>query len=142
MGASQSFLLKSTYDMLPTPANLVRWKISEDDKCECGKVGTLRHILSACPIGLIERYTWRHNQVLQVFFKYMKEKILEINENLCPLFFTKFLFFHQMIALQKLRKMFFISPKKLFSFSRYSNFCSFFPYFPHFPDSKGQMKVE
>ena len=29
--------------------------------------------------------------------------------------------FHQMIALQKLWKMFFISSKKLFSFSRYSN---------------------
>ena len=34
--------------------------------------------------------------------------------------FIKFLFFHQMIALQKLWKMFFISSKKLFSFLRYS----------------------
>ena len=42
----------------------------------------------------------------------------------------------------KTMKMFFISSKKLFSFSRYSNFCSFFPSFPHFPDSKGQMEVE
>ena len=32
-------------------------------------------------------------------------------------------FFHQMIVLQKLWKMLFISSKKLFSFSRYSNFC-------------------
>ena len=52
------------------------------------------------------------------------------------------LFFHQMIGLQKLWKMFFISSKKLFSFSRYSDFCNFFPSFPHFPDSKGQMEVE
>ena len=37
---------------------------------------------------------------------------------------------HQMIALQKLWKMFFISSKKLFAFSRYSNFCiSVFPSF-------------
>ena len=37
---------------------------------------------------------------------------------------------HQMIALQKLWKTFFISSKKLFSFSRYSNFCIFvFPSF-------------
>ena len=35
----------------------------------------------------------------------------------------KFLFFHQMIAFQKLWKMLFISSKKLFSFSRYSIFC-------------------
>ena len=43
--------------------------------------------------------------------------------------FIKFLFFHQMIALQKLWKMLFISSKKLFSFSRYSffYFCSFLP---------------
>ena len=36
--------------------------------------------------------------------------------------FIKFVFFHQMIALQKLWKMLFISSKKLFSFSRYSIF--------------------
>ena len=37
---------------------------------------------------------------------------------------------HQMIALSKLWKMFFISFKKLFSFSRYSDFCiSIFPSF-------------
>ena len=37
---------------------------------------------------------------------------------------------HQMIALQKLWKMFFIPSKKLFSLSRYSNFCiSIFPLF-------------
>ena len=39
-------------------------------------------------------------------------------------------------------KMFFISSKKLFSFSGYSNFCCFFSSFPHFPDSKGQAEVE
>ena len=39
-------------------------------------------------------------------------------------------FYHQMIALQKLWKMFFISSKELFSFSRYSIFCvSIFPFF-------------
>ena len=42
----------------------------------------------------------------------------------------KFFFFHQMIALQKLLKMLFISSKKLFSFSRYSYFCiSVLPFF-------------
>ena len=34
-----------------------------------------------------------------------------------------FFIFHQMKALKKLSKMFFISSKKPFSFSRYSNFC-------------------
>ena len=42
--------------------------------------------------------------------------------------FYQIFIFHQTIALQKLRKMFFISSKKLFSFSRYSDFCiSIFP---------------
>ena len=42
--------------------------------------------------------------------------------------FYQIFIFHHMIALQKLWEMF-ISPKKLFLFSRYSNFCKFvFPY--------------
>ena len=44
--------------------------------------------------------------------------------------FWQIFIFDQMIALQKLRKMPFISSKKLFSFSRYLNFCiSIFPSF-------------
>ena len=43
-----------------------------------------------------------------------------------PLFFIKFLFFHQIIALQKQWETFFIWSKKLFSFSIYSNFYNFF----------------
>ena len=48
--ARLSFLVKSTYDMVPSPANLVRWKVSEDIKCQRGQYETLRHILSACPL--------------------------------------------------------------------------------------------
>ena len=36
--------------------------------------------------------------------------------SLCPLFFIKFLFFRQMIAIQKLGKMFFLLSKKLFPY--------------------------
>ena len=47
-------------------------------------------------------------------------------ETLLKLVSTIFInFFYQMIALQKLWKMFFISSKKLFSFLRYSIFCIF-----------------
>ena len=63
-------------------------------------------------------------------------------ESLCLLFSIKFLFFHQMLGLQKLWKMLFISSKRLFSFLRYSIFRNFCPSFPHFPDSKVQMEVE
>ena len=44
--------------------------------------------------------------------------------------FHQIFIFHQMIALQKLWKMFFISSKKLFLFLRYLNFCIFI--FPSF----------
>ena len=44
--------------------------------------------------------------------------------------FYQFFIYHQIIALQKIWKIFFISSKKLFSFSRYSSFCIFvFPIF-------------
>ena len=66
---------------------------------------------------------------------YEKKILVKANSLFC----IKFVFFHQMIALQKLWKIFFISSKQLFSFSRYSNFYNFFPCFPHFPDSKGQI---
>jgi hypothetical protein len=70
-----SFMLNSVYDQLATPANLVRWKLSDDAKCaECSSKGTLKHILSACTKSL-GRYTWRHNQVLEKFEKICLEMV-------------------------------------------------------------------
>ena len=51
-----------------------------------------------------------------------RQQIID-SSKLVSAIFIKFLFFHQMIALQKLRKMLFISSKKLFSLLRYSIFC-------------------
>jgi hypothetical protein len=61
-----SVLLRSVYDMLPTPANLSRWKLSEDSSCVlCKEKGTLQHIMSSCQKALGQgRYRWRHDQVL------------------------------------------------------------------------------
>ena len=50
----KGFLIKSTYNVLPSPANLVRWKVTDDDRCRCGEYGTLRHALSGCIMGLGE----------------------------------------------------------------------------------------
>ena len=48
----------------------------------------------------------------------------------CAAIFPQIFISHQMIALQKIWKMYFISSKKLFSFSRYSSFSIFvFPSF-------------
>ena len=71
-----SFLLRSTYDVLPSPVNLVRWKVQEVDKCRCGKLGTMKYILSNCHLAL-NRYTWRHNEVLRVIIEMAKEQVEE-----------------------------------------------------------------
>ena len=62
-----SFLLRSVYDLLPSPANLHRWGKRDDPTCQlCGKIGTLEHTLSSCQTALTQgRYRWRHDKVLQ-----------------------------------------------------------------------------
>ena len=62
------FLVKSVYDLLPTPQNKNVWFNTEENKCLlCGGVGTLNHILSSCKVALSQgRYTYRHNKVLRV----------------------------------------------------------------------------
>ncbi|XP_072048571.1 uncharacterized protein [Amphiura filiformis] len=48
-----SFLCRSTYDLLPTPANLSVWYEDKTDCCNaCGKKRTLQYILSACTPAL------------------------------------------------------------------------------------------
>jgi hypothetical protein len=62
------FLLRSVYDLLPSPANLHRWSLTENPDCPlCKKRGTLEHILSSCSIALKQgRYRWRHDKVLRM----------------------------------------------------------------------------
>ena len=61
-----SMLLRYVYDLLPTPSNLQKLKITESGNCNlCGKRGTLEHVLASCGASL-QKYTWRHNQVLAV----------------------------------------------------------------------------
>ena len=89
--ARTSFLLRATYDTLPSPANLVRWKIAKDDMCACGNnKGTLKHILTSCPWGLNKpigsgRYLWRHNQVLELIVEALEKRFAEMAQNNSPL---------------------------------------------------------
>ena len=61
-----SFLLKSVYDVLPSPTNLRTWGLTDDPSCKlCGKPANLEHVLASCSTALTDgRYTWRHDQVL------------------------------------------------------------------------------
>ena len=73
-----SFLLRSTFDTLPSPRNLVRWKLSDDDQCKCGKTATMKHVLSNCGLAL-RRYEWRHNEVLKIIFEEVQRHIEKSN---------------------------------------------------------------
>ncbi|XP_076113419.1 uncharacterized protein LOC143081070 [Mytilus galloprovincialis] len=67
-GYRLSFLLRSVYDVLPSPSNLYTWGLIEDPTCTLckDKPASLQHVLSACPVALKdERYTWRHDSVLK-----------------------------------------------------------------------------
>ena len=61
------FCLASTFDVLPLPSNIRRWKISTDTACTlCKKdVCTTAHILGACKVAPKQgRYTFRHDGVI------------------------------------------------------------------------------
>ena len=62
-----SFLLQSTFDTLPSPANLCRWHIPAENICFlCNKkICTTAHVLSACNVALAQgRFTYRHDSIL------------------------------------------------------------------------------
>ena len=62
-----SFLIKVVYDFLPTPVNLHAWVLTTSDQCRaCGKTASLKHILTGCEYAL-GSYTWKHNEVLEIF---------------------------------------------------------------------------
>ena len=68
-----SFLLHSTYDLLPNATNLKLWGYTNSDLCLLCKCdwGILCHILSACPQSL-QMYTWGHNKVLEVIIELLR----------------------------------------------------------------------
>ena len=70
------FLVRSVYDLLPSPTNLLMWNLSDDPSCPlCKKTATLQHILSSCNVALTQgRYTWRHNKVLRELADVLERK--------------------------------------------------------------------
>ncbi|XP_069114448.1 uncharacterized protein [Argopecten irradians] len=61
------FLLRSIYDLLPSPTNLHRWGLTETPDCPlCNRPGNLALVLSGCNVALTQgRYRWRHDKVLR-----------------------------------------------------------------------------
>ena len=62
-----SFPIKAIYVVLPKPVNLHAWGLTTSDRCRaCGKTASLKHILTECEYAQ-RSYTWRHNEVLEIF---------------------------------------------------------------------------
>ena len=75
---SLKFLIKSVYDLLPTPANKNRWFGSNERCLLCGGNGTLNHVLSGCRVALSQgRYKWRHDRVLKEVASSIQARITE-----------------------------------------------------------------
>ncbi|KAK7929282.1 hypothetical protein WMY93_005677 [Mugilogobius chulae] len=75
-----SFIIRATYDILPSPTNLSLW-LGEDSACPlCSAPANLKHILVGCKTSLSQgRYTWRHNQVLRCLASAIEQKRTVIN---------------------------------------------------------------
>ena len=63
------------------------WGITTSDRCRAyGKIASFKHILTGCEYAL-RRYTWRHNEVLEIFAEASKiccetaNKVLNIINN-------------------------------------------------------------
>ena len=73
-----SFGLSSTYDTLPSPTNLKRWKLTTEAFCFlCNKdMYTISHILGACKVALSQgRFTFHHANVLRIIISNVRSSI-------------------------------------------------------------------
>jgi hypothetical protein len=58
-------------NVLPTNSNLFRWSKRSDKHCAlCGRIETTLHVLNNCQATL-DKYTWRHNSVLQAIARFV-----------------------------------------------------------------------
>ena len=76
-----SFCISSTYDTLPSPSNLKRWKLTTEAFCFlCNKdTCTTSHILGACKVALSQgRFTFRHDNVLRIIITNIRSSITNI----------------------------------------------------------------
>ncbi len=71
--ATAEFATKAALDVLPTSANLHRWKVADDPICHrCEVKDTLFHTLNNCT-PLLPAYKWRHNSVLSHLFSFLQQ---------------------------------------------------------------------
>ena len=106
--------------------------------CRC----TRHHLrnISTCPQGAFQNITKSSSAAGHTRHQLGNMIVPKISFKACVHYFLSNFYFYQMIALQKLWEMFFISSKKLCSFLRYSNFCNFSLPFHTFQIQKDKCK--
>lgn len=79
--ARLSYLIRATYDTLPSQSNLARWYGAEESCDLCGTApGNLYHILCGCWTALVQgRYRWRHDQVLRKLAEHTESMRVQAN---------------------------------------------------------------
>ena len=78
-----SFCLNATFNTLPSPSNLERWKIQTEALCNlCSHSPcTVPHVLSGCKFALNQgRYEFRHDRVLRELVVSIKEFIKNVKD--------------------------------------------------------------
>ena len=81
-GYLYNFIRKAIQSQLPTFSNLHRWGRSPSALCPlCGQQQTNKHVLSNCGANsALNRYTIRHNQILQLLIDWLSSKLSAGNE--------------------------------------------------------------
>lgn len=77
-----SFLIRGTYDTLPSSQNISTWYGTEESCHLCHSQNpSLKHILSSCRTALTQgRYRWRHDRVLRKLVEILEARRLEVNK--------------------------------------------------------------
>ena len=83
------FLIRSTYDQLPSKSNLVKWKKGSDLPCLlCNeKPQTLEHVLSSCKTN--GRYTCRHNSLFDELVRIIRNLMMPVSNKSTQKFVTE-----------------------------------------------------
>ena len=76
-----AWMARASTNCLASPDNLARWKKIVDAKCPLCNISpcTLRHLLSNCKEAL-DRYEWRHNNIIHYLLKEFASQGLEGRE--------------------------------------------------------------
>ena len=70
----------SLWRLTNTSQHLHAWGLTTSDRCiACGKTASLKHILTGCDYAL-RSYTWRHNEVLEIFSEVSKTCCETVNK--------------------------------------------------------------